>query len=88
MRTTAAASPRRAATAERDFSAAVERWVEDGVAPGTMVAVKPAEAPVAALAGSGARPAMTRPLCPYPQAAIFKGAGSPDDPAGYRCETP
>ena len=73
--------------AERDFSAALERWVEDGVAPGTMVAVKPRR-PRRRARGPGARAAMTRPLCPYPQAAVFKGAGSPDDPAGYRCETP
>lgn len=69
--------------AERDFSAALERWVEDGVAPGTMIAVKPADESNPAAGAS-----QTRPLCPYPQAAAFKGAGSADDPAAYRCEGP
>jgi feruloyl esterase len=71
--------------AQRDFSAALERWVEEGVAPGTMIAVKPAEDPTSAT--SGARPALsTRPLCPYPAHASYGGEGSPDDPASYRCE--
>ncbi len=69
--------------AGHDFSAALERWVEEGVAPGTMVAVKPAEG-----ASAGTAAAMTRPLCPHPQAAVFSGSGSPDDPARYRCEAP
>ena len=49
-----------------------------------MIAVKPADWTNLA----AARALMTRPLCPYPQAAVFKGAGSPDDPADYRCEEP
>jgi len=73
---------------DRDFSAALERWVDEGVAPGTMIAVKPAEGPsLATLSAAAASATLRRPLCPYPQAAVFKGEGSPDDPAGYRCET-
>ncbi len=64
--------------AAHDLSAALERWVEEGVAPATMIAVKPAEQ-------AKASPLMTRPLCPYPQEAVYKGAGSPDDPSAYAC---
>jgi len=73
---------------QRDFSAALERWVEEGVAPGTMIAVKPADpaSPVAASKPGG--PALTRPLCPFPQEAVFEGSGSADDVAAYRCQTP
>jgi feruloyl esterase len=73
---------------QRDLSAALERWVEEGVAPGTMIAVKPADpaSPVAASKPGG--PALTRPLCPFPQEAVFEGSGSPDDVAAYRCQTP
>jgi feruloyl esterase len=72
---------------ERDFSAALERWVEDGVAPRTMIAVKPATwSPVDAESGSAAL--MTRPLCAHPRVAIFGGKGSPDDPSSYACATP
>ena len=27
----------------------------------------------------------TRPLCPYPQTAIYKGTGSTDDAASFTC---
>jgi len=49
---------------------ALVNWVENGVAPQTI------------LAQSGTR---TRPLCPYPQTAIYKGTGSTDDAANFVC---
>jgi feruloyl esterase len=67
--------------AAHDLSAALERWVDEGVAPATMIAVKPAEQ-------AKASPLMTRPLCPYPREAVYKGAGSPDDPSTYACAAP
>jgi feruloyl esterase len=67
-----------------DLSTALERWVEEGAAPATMIAVKPVDGASPAAAATR----MTRPLCPYPKAAAFKGAGSPDDPSSYRCEVP
>lgn len=30
----------------------------------------------------------TRPLCPYPQVAKYKGAGSIGEAANFRCATP
>jgi feruloyl esterase len=30
----------------------------------------------------------TRPLCPYPQMARYKGSGSPDDAANFQCVRP
>jgi len=67
--------------AEHDLSAALERWVEEGIAPGTIVATKPVE-----ILKPEAGASMVRPLCPYPRAAVFKGGGSPDDPLAYSCE--
>ena len=67
--------------ARHDLSTALEKWVEEGVAPGTMIAVRPADGTTPA-----ATTPMTRPLCPYPTAAVYRGAGSPDDPSSYRCE--
>jgi feruloyl esterase len=29
---------------------------------------------------------MTRPLCPYPQRAVYKGTGSINDAANYTCK--
>jgi len=69
--------------AEHDVNVAIERWVEEGVAPAQIVAAKfktPAEP------ASGV--ARTRPLCPYPQVARYKGAGSTDEAGNFTCATP
>ena len=66
--------------AEHDVSVAVERWVEEGVAPGQIVAAKfktPGE-PASGIA-------RTRPLCPYPQVARYKGKGSTDEAGSFSC---
>jgi hypothetical protein len=54
-----------------DVNAALERWVEEGVAPAWIVAKK------------GER---TRPLCPYPQVATYKGTGDTDNAANFVCK--
>lgn len=56
--------------------AALIRWVEHGEAPERIVASRP-------LSESKTR---TRPLCPYPQIARYKGAGSTDDEANFVCQ--
>ena len=33
-------------------------------------------------------PGVTRPLCPYPQVARYRGAGSIDDAANFSCKAP
>jgi hypothetical protein len=50
-------------------------WVENGVAPETILA----------RGGQGAPPTRTRPLCAYPQTAIYNGTGSTDDAANFHC---
>ncbi len=66
-----------------DIDAALERWVEEGIAPQQIVATK---------YKTGANPASgvvrTRPLCPHPQVARWKGTGSIDDAANFVCGTP
>jgi feruloyl esterase len=71
------------ADARHDFSAALERWVEEGVAPDTVIATKPPDPSQSAVP---APPAPRRLLCPHPQVAAFGGKGSPDDPGGWTCE--
>jgi feruloyl esterase len=71
------------ADVEHDLSAALERWVEEGVPPGTVIATKPVE-PLDPKAGAS----MVRPLCPYPRVALYKGPGKPDEPSAYACGTP
>jgi len=64
---------------EHNMYAALEKWVEQGTAPDKIIATK--------LEGEGsARHAtMTRPLCPYPQQAKYKGAGDSNDASNFTC---
>jgi len=56
----------------------LERWVEHHEAPRSIIANHKT-------AGVIDR---TRPLCPYPQTAVYLGAGSTDDAQNFRCEKP
>ncbi len=68
---------------QHDVAAALERWVEQGVAPEEIIATK---------YKSGMNPSSgvvrTRPLCAYPLVARWKGSGSTDDAANFVCEKP
>jgi len=69
----------RADDAARSLRVALEQWVERDTAPATIIATKYAgEEP-------SRRATMTRPLCPYPQEAKFKGTGDPNDAARLSC---
>jgi feruloyl esterase len=61
-----------------DMLTAVEEWVEGGKAPERILASR-------IKAGALDR---TRPLCAYPQVAIYKGSGSTDDAANFVCALP
>ena len=54
-----------------DTLTALEQWVEKAKAPDQMLA---------------SRPGRTRPLCPYPQVAVYKGTGSTDEGANFNCK--
>lgn len=58
---------------------ALEQWVETGVAPTSLIASK-----VEGM-GPAAKVKMTRPLCPYPQEAKYKGSGDTNDAANFSC---
>jgi hypothetical protein len=53
-------------------------WVENGAAPDNITAARVVD-------GKTVR---TRPLCPYPQVAKYKGSGSIDEAANFRCAVP
>ena len=63
--------------------AALTHWVEDGGVPGTIIATKYKTDGVPT---SGV--VRTRPLCPYPQVARYKGTGSTDEAANFACKAP
>lgn len=60
------------------LDAALEQWVEKGTAPSTIIASK--------FEGQDRTHAkITRPLCPYPQAAKYKGCGDNNDADNFIC---
>ena len=70
------------ADATNDVVIALDRWVEQGVAPDRIIATGFVD-------GNPAKGvAMTRPLCPYPQEAHYKGAGDTNDAASFVCQIP
>ena len=61
---------------------AVVKWVEQGIAPDTLIARK-------ALPADGDRKAaMERLLCPYPRIAQYQGSGDVDNASNYTCVEP
>ena len=58
--------------------AVIERWRESGAAPKEIIASHV----------NGGSVDRTRPLCPYPQVAVYKGAGSTNDASNFACKLP
>ena len=58
-----------------DMLAVMRRWVERDLAPREVLASRVERGKVV----------RTRPLCPYPQAATYRGRGSTDDAASFSC---
>lgn len=58
-----------------DTITALEQWVEKGKAPDSIPAARYA----------GDKVVRTRPLCPYPQVAVYKGSGSTDQAENFSC---
>jgi len=54
-------------------------WVEKGTPPDTVIATK---------YGPDNKVLMTRPLCPYPEVAKYKGSGDTNDAANFACSQP
>jgi len=64
---------------QHNIRIALENWVEKGTAPSSFVVSKSA---------SANSPAVTRPMCPYPQAAKYKGSGDPNQAENFVCAGP
>src|SRR5437762_2805106 len=61
-----------------DWVAAIDAWADGGKAPERIIARKLSN-------GATTR---TRPLCPYPKRAIYKGRGSTDEAENFVCGQP
>lgn len=65
-------------TPQRDIFRALMEWSERGIAPTTIIGSRV----------ENGITTQTRPLCPYPQVARYRGAGSTDDAANFTCANP
>jgi feruloyl esterase len=61
-----------------DMLAALEAWVEKGQAPASIPATH----------RTAGRVDRSRPLCPYPQVAVYSGSGSTDAAENFSCRMP
>ena len=61
-----------------DMIETLDQWADKGVAPEKVIASHVTNGTVD----------RTRPLCPYPQEAQWKGTGSTDDAANFVCALP
>jgi feruloyl esterase len=65
---------------DRSLGASLRRWVEQGVAPERVIAVRylSPNDPASGVARS-------RPLCAWPREAVYQGVGSTDDAQSFHC---
>ncbi len=59
-----------------DMLGALEQWVEHGEAPDRIEASRIRDGKID----------RTRPLCPYPQVAVYNGKGSTDEAENFTCK--
>jgi len=78
-----------------DALGAVQKWVEEGVAPDRIIVTHGEQnrqfrerAGMQDTPQTQSRVLKTRPVCPYPQAAIYSGSGDPNDAANFKCGLP
>lgn len=76
------------ATDQADFISPLVAWVEQGQAPGALVATARGAGNPGGVNGdvpASWSPSRTRPLCPYPKVARYKGEGDVEQAASWVC---
>jgi Tannase and feruloyl esterase len=68
---------------ETSLGAALQRWVEQGVAPDRVIATKRKND-----GDATSEVLRTRPLCAYPKVARYAGSGNTDDAESFVCAAP
>jgi hypothetical protein len=63
---------------QADYMSAMERWREAGISPDRITAYHVTDN----------RVDITRPLCPYPQVAVYTGTGSTNNSENFFCRAP
>jgi hypothetical protein len=65
-----------------DTLGAIDQWAASGTAPNQLIAARTPGGP------GPQQPPMTRPLCPYPAVARYKGEGPTDKAESFACAAP
>ncbi|TMJ02760.1 MAG: tannase/feruloyl esterase family alpha/beta hydrolase [Alphaproteobacteria bacterium] len=74
------AQPAPSYDARYDILTSLTQWVEQGVAPNSVIATKyNGDTPQLGIA-------MQRPICSYPQIPVYKGSGDPNAAASFTCQ--
>ncbi|WP_404712238.1 tannase/feruloyl esterase family alpha/beta hydrolase [Sphingomonas sp. MMS24-J13] len=68
-----------------DTLGTIDAWVSGGPAPDRIIATRGGAATGPAMPGAPVLPPLSRPLCPFPAIASYKGSGSKDDAASFSC---
>ena len=68
-----------------DLLEPLDRWVEGGMAPDRILATE-YDPTAMFIPSDGAKVVRTRPLCPWPKVARYRGSGSSDDAANFDCQ--
>jgi hypothetical protein len=67
-----------------DTLGTIDAWANGAPAPQRIVATRGGPA----MPGAQALPPLSRPLCPFPQIATYKGTGRKDDAVNFACTAP
>jgi feruloyl esterase len=69
-----------------DWIGELEAWVEGGVAPATVSGRRLPPGPAFGPPPANAPDLGSRPICAYPDIAVYDGSGSDSDPASFTCQ--
>jgi feruloyl esterase len=70
-----------------DWIGELEAWVEGGVAPATVSGRRLPPGPAFGPPPANAPDLGSRPICAYPDIAVYDGSGSDSDPASFTCQS-
>lgn len=69
-----------------DWLSALEGWVEDGIAPGSLAGTHPV--PPRGFPGAENAMEFTRPICAYPERPVYNGSGNITSAGSFTCAKP
>jgi feruloyl esterase len=75
-------------TPSNNFGAALEHWVEKGIAPSAIVGEEFVGDLKVNFTREGKTASRSRLICPYPQVGRYQGKGSIDDASSFKCVQP